>query len=69
MGPRLPRITAVELLRALKRDGWQPIRQSGSHIILQHSTKLGRVAVPRHSHVIIKLKTLASICFQREVAE
>lgn len=67
MSPRLPRITAVDLLRALKRDGWRPMRQSGSHVILHHPTKLGRVAVPKHSHVIIKLKTLASILEQAEL--
>ena len=27
MSPKLPRITAFELLRALKRDGWQQVRQ------------------------------------------
>ncbi len=67
MSPRLPRITAVDLLRALKRDGWQPIRQSGSHVTLQHPTKSGHVTVPKHAHVIIKLKTLASILEQAEL--
>ena len=67
MSPRLPRITSVDLLRALRRDGWQPVRQSGSHIILQHSTKVGRVIVPRHAHVIIKLKTLESILEQAQL--
>lgn len=67
MSPRLPRITAVDLLRALKRDGWQPVRQSGSHITLRHPIKSGQVTVPRHAHVIIKLKTLASILEQAEL--
>lgn len=35
MSPRSPRINAVELLRALKRDGWEQVRQSGSHVTLQ----------------------------------
>ncbi|MHB8598824.1 MAG: type II toxin-antitoxin system HicA family toxin [Ktedonobacteraceae bacterium] len=56
--------TAVDLLRALKRDGWQPIRQSGSHVTLYHPTKPGHVTVPKHARVIIKLKTLASILEQ-----
>ena len=34
MSPRLPRITAVEVMRALKRDGWKQVRRCGSHIIL-----------------------------------
>lgn len=64
---RLPRITAVELLRALRRDGWQPARQSGSHISLKHSTKSGTVTVPKHASVIIKPKTLETILKQAEL--
>ncbi|MBI2941185.1 MAG: type II toxin-antitoxin system HicA family toxin, partial [Chloroflexi bacterium] len=36
MSPRLPRITAAELLRALRRAGWQQHRQTGSHLHLVH---------------------------------
>ena len=64
MSPRLPRITAVELLRALKHAGWEPVRQSGSHVTLKHPIKPGTVTVPRHAHVTIKLKTLTSILEQ-----
>ncbi|MGN6493270.1 MAG: type II toxin-antitoxin system HicA family toxin [Agriterribacter sp.] len=28
-----------ELLRLLKRDGWFVVRQSGSHMILEHPSK------------------------------
>jgi len=64
MGQKLPRITAIELLRALKRDGWQQIRQSGSHVTLAHPTKRGHVTIPKHASVILKLKTLAAILDQ-----
>lgn len=64
---RLPRITAVELLRALRRDGWQPVRQSGSHVSLKHPTKLGTVTVPKHASVIIKPKTLETILKQADL--
>jgi mRNA interferase HicA len=37
-----------ELLRLLKRDGWFVIRQSGSHVILQHPTKSGQIVCPDH---------------------
>jgi predicted RNA binding protein YcfA (HicA-like mRNA interferase family) len=50
MSPRLPRITAVELLRALKHAGWEPVRQSGSHVTLKHPIKPGTVTVPRHAN-------------------
>lgn len=67
MSPRLPRITAVELVKALKRDGWQLVRQRGSHVILKHPTKQGRVTVPMHSKEIVRLKTLDSILEQAEL--
>ena len=68
MSPRLPRITAVELLRALKHAGWQPVRQSGSHVTLKHPIKPGTVTVPKHANVTIKLKTLSSILEQAGLA-
>jgi predicted RNA binding protein YcfA (HicA-like mRNA interferase family) len=67
MSPRLPRITAAELLRALRRDGWQQVRQSGSHVTLKHLRKRGTVTVPKHGHVILKLKTLEMILEQAEL--
>ena len=67
MSPRLPRITAAELVKALKRDGWQLVRQRGSHVILKHPTKQGRVTVPMHSTEIVRLKTLDSILEQAEL--
>ena len=58
MSPRLPRVTAAELLRALHKDGWFVARQSGSHVIFRHATKPGRVVVARHPSVVVKPKTL-----------
>ncbi len=58
--PRLPRITADDLLRALRRDGWQPVHQEGSHIQLRHLTKRGRVTVPYHRGDILNPKTLST---------
>ncbi|HLZ10003.1 MAG TPA: type II toxin-antitoxin system HicA family toxin [Chloroflexota bacterium] len=48
MSPKVPRITATELLRAFRRDGWVELRQRGSHVILGHGTKAGLVVVPMH---------------------
>jgi predicted RNA binding protein YcfA (HicA-like mRNA interferase family) len=61
MPGRLPRLTADELLRVLRRDGWFVSRQAGSHVVLRHPTKAGRVVVPVHSGTIVKLGTLAGI--------
>ncbi|MBI3979163.1 MAG: type II toxin-antitoxin system HicA family toxin [Chloroflexi bacterium] len=54
-------MTATELLRALSRDGWAPVRQRGGHVQLKHSTKLGLVTVPRHADKTIPAGTLADI--------
>ena len=67
MSPKLPRITSAQLKRALRRDGWEVVRQSGSHAILKHPKKPGRVTLPIHATVIIKLKTLESILEQAEL--
>ena len=64
MSPKLPRITTAELLRALKRDGWQPARQSGSHMTMKHPTKKGCVIVPIHAIVTLKPGTLTTILKQ-----
>ena len=65
MSPKQPRITAADLLRALKRDGWQEFRSSGSHVNLKHAKKPGRVTVAAgHLGIIIKPKTLATVLAQ-----
>lgn len=37
-----------ELIRTLKRNGWQVIRQSGSHMMMTHETLPGQLVVPNH---------------------
>jgi predicted RNA binding protein YcfA (HicA-like mRNA interferase family) len=37
-----------EALRILKKDGWYPISQKGSHIKLKHNTKKGTLIFPNH---------------------
>jgi predicted RNA binding protein YcfA (HicA-like mRNA interferase family) len=64
VSPRQPRITAAQLLRALRRDGWEVDRQRGGHAQLAHSTKPGLVTVPHHVGEILKPKTLATILEQ-----
>jgi predicted RNA binding protein YcfA (HicA-like mRNA interferase family) len=59
--PRLPRISGGDLVRALKRGGWRQVRQRGSHIVLHHATRTGRLVVPVHRAAILKPKTLQSI--------
>ena len=64
MSPKLPRITARELLRALRQDGWEVLRHDGSHLQLKHPSKAGLVTVALHAGAIIKPKVLTSVLSQ-----
>lgn len=64
MTERMPRITAREALRALRRAGWEELRQSGSHIQLRHPERTGRVTIPLHAGAMLHPKTLKSILTQ-----
>lgn len=37
MNPRLPSMTAPEVVRLLERHGFERVRQSGPHLILRHA--------------------------------
>ncbi|WP_369127626.1 type II toxin-antitoxin system HicA family toxin [Nitrolancea hollandica] len=46
----MPRVTGAQLVRALKRAGWEPARrQRGSHVQLEHPDHVGIVTVPVHA--------------------
>lgn len=64
MSPKLPRVTAAELLRALQRDGWEIDRQRGSHMRLWHPAKQGLVTMAYHPGKTVKLKALKSVLEQ-----
>ena len=61
MSPKLPRVTATQLVRALHRAGWYDVEQSGSHLTLRHSQRSGKVIVPMHRGKTLKVGTVASI--------
>ena len=56
-------MTARELIRQLKKNGWYEKYQKGSHLQLEHPKKKGKVTVPVHSGDIPK-GTLNSILKQ-----
>ena len=37
-----------DLFRILKKDGWYPVSQKGSHVKLKHETKSGTIIFPNH---------------------
>jgi predicted RNA binding protein YcfA (HicA-like mRNA interferase family) len=65
VSPKLPRVTAAEVLRALGRVGWYVDHQKGSHVYLRHADRPGmRVTVADHVGETIAPKTLQSILEQ-----
>jgi len=57
---KLPRVTTVEVINAIKRARFFLARQSGSHKIFKNEAGK-RVTVPYHKGKIIHLKVLHSI--------
>ncbi len=60
----VPSLSYVQIINALKRDGWIVVRQKGSHIRLQKRVgdELLKIIVPAHKPV--KRSTLAKILKQ-----
>jgi ycfA family protein len=56
-------VTPKELLKVLKKEGWYVERIRGSHHMLKHTSKVGRVTVPVHKEDL-KPKTLHTILKQ-----
>lgn len=62
--PGMPRVSGTDVVRALRRKGWQVVHQEGSHVQLKHPTEAGRVTVPVHRGKIIKPGTLGNVLRQ-----
>jgi predicted RNA binding protein YcfA (HicA-like mRNA interferase family) len=56
-------MTAREVLKLLRDNGWFLYEQNGSHIQLKHPVKKGRVTVPNHKGEV-KKGTLHSLLKQ-----
>ena len=64
--PRLPTVTAAQLIRALERTGFEVLRQTGSHVRMRHPD--GRVVtVPVHSRIDIGRGLLRKILRDAEL--
>jgi len=57
-----------DVLKRLNEDGWQVVRQEGSHRILKHPTKRGIVVVAGHPSKEMKTGTLQSVWKQAGLA-
>ena len=58
--PRLPRITAKQIISILEKRGFKLVRQGGSHKIFRDSEGK-RATVPFHDNKILHPKVLGSI--------
>ncbi|HAX24593.1 MAG TPA: type II toxin-antitoxin system HicA family toxin [Thermomicrobiales bacterium] len=68
-GDKLPQLTARELIRALRRDGWHLERTRGSHQHFSHDYKPGIVTIPVHSGRDVPLLVVRSILKQANLTE
>lgn len=60
-------MTVRELLLLLRADGWELVRQRGSHQHFRHPTKPGTVTVPGKPSDDLHPKTEASILRQAQL--
>ena len=52
MTPKLPSLKPAELIKALGKAGWKPIRQTCSHVILWKKGFKRPVPVPLHNKTL-----------------
>lgn len=67
--PRLRNLSGKEVVKALSKAGFQPKRQSGSHLILIKETPEGKVGCVVPMHPELKIGTLKSILKQAKMSE
>jgi predicted RNA binding protein YcfA (HicA-like mRNA interferase family) len=64
---KLPRVTAMQIIKVLEKSGFRLSRQSGSHKIYKDN-RGKRVTVPFHSGKILHPKVLKSILSDAEIS-
>jgi predicted RNA binding protein YcfA (HicA-like mRNA interferase family) len=67
MSEKTPRISAKELIRILKKLGFEEVRMRGSHVILIHSKKNLKTVVPLHQGNILPIGTLKGILADAQI--
>jgi predicted RNA binding protein YcfA (HicA-like mRNA interferase family) len=65
--PKLPRIPSREAIRALKRLGFEEVRQTGSHLVLKRDTDDGVIGCVVPVHQELRVRTLSSILKKAQV--
>jgi len=65
--PELRKVSGDQAIRALKRLGFEKVRQRGSHVVLKRQTKEGEVGCVVPLHPELKIGTLKGILRQAKV--
>ena len=66
--PKLPRLTARQIISVLERAGFSLVRQSGSHMIFKNASGK-RATVPFHSAKTLHPKVLRSILRDADLSQ
>lgn len=64
---RLKILPGKEVCKILEQNGFQEVRQKGSHIVMQKKTEESTLTVPIPNHKEIKIGTLLSIIRQSKL--
>ena len=68
MNPKLPRVDCRQLIRALKRAGFEEQRQRGSHLHLRRVSDGKRVTAPVHKGRTVPTGTLRAILRDADIS-
>ncbi len=68
MSDKLPRVDCQELIRALKRAGFEEQRQRGSHLHMRRQSDNRRVTVPVHKGRTVPIGTLHGILRDADIS-
>jgi len=49
--PSLPNLSGRDVVKAFRRDGWEKVRQRGSHVVLVKEGSMATLSVPDHKEV------------------
>ena len=65
--PRLPRISSRDVIRVLTDLGFEKVRQTGSHVVMQKKSENETIGCVGPMHRELKLGTLNGILKQAKV--
>ena len=68
--PKLGSFSGEQIVSIMEKNGFLPVRQKGSHIIMQKRTDDGStITVPVPLHKVLKIGTLQSIIRQSGISK